>query len=375
MKIKTYIKTRFSDHWIANRKKNNLRLCGEHLENRVADITSYPLEMQIEVSCECNLRCIMCPYHFERNSLDKIIELELIKKLRPLLPNIIRVYLMGAGEPLLHPRFTDICRILTAYNIWIVFSTNATLMTEKIAEQLVDLQVQHITVSLDGATPETYNFIRRGADFINVIHNIEGLINFRERRNQVKPVVCFAPVMLKSNVLEAGKFVELAHNMGVTNVHFEGMFEVHDGTPYARFYEKYNLDHVQESERLEAFKTAYDLGKKYNIHITSRVQEISRVPEFAKVNPAPKKKSSIMCEDPWANMYIRHDGLVATCCAREPVFGDLNTSSAKDIWFGKPYTDFRSTFAQNQIQEWCKVCLQNQRARPILGELERLMTH
>lgn len=92
-------------------------------------ISSLPLEIQIEPSAICNLRCKMCS--LEKNTLDK-------KFLTPGNLSIIlnkfnasSVNLTGMGETLLNPYFEKLLKVCFDKHIKTSFITNIQLLNQK----------------------------------------------------------------------------------------------------------------------------------------------------------------------------------------------------------------------------------------------------
>src|SRR4030042_6561519 len=88
-RMKMLFNTNSSPAWYYT-KEANLERCRDSLLNKEAYLNHHPLEIQIELSNECNLRCIMCPYHFEKNGAKKFIDYKFLKTLKPLYPFFIK---------------------------------------------------------------------------------------------------------------------------------------------------------------------------------------------------------------------------------------------------------------------------------------------
>jgi molybdenum cofactor biosynthesis enzyme MoaA len=177
------------------------------------------LKVIIDVSNKCNLRCQMC--HF---SFDDVFH-QPAHHMRPetfariaasVLPYAHTVVLSAGNEPLMSPWFTDILRLVAPYRIPAVyFLTNAQLLTEKVAEAVIETGVTQVQISADGATKETYERIRRGARFETLLRNIRYLARRKEELQSSSPSLQFNVVLMKSNLEELEQYVDLAENLGV----------------------------------------------------------------------------------------------------------------------------------------------------------------
>ncbi len=69
-------------------------------------------------------------------------------------------------------------------------STNGTFLDERMAERLLATPLQHITLSFDGATKESFEFYRKGARFEKVRDNFVRFARMKkERRSPMQVVV------------------------------------------------------------------------------------------------------------------------------------------------------------------------------------------
>ena len=134
------------------------------LANLLGDrLHALPLAI-VYLTDRCNSRCVMCDYwrHGQTNlSLDRAHALAAeFDRLDT------RQVLLSGGEPLLHPQWADVARILSGgrRRLWLL---TAGLSLQKHVEAAADL-CHNITVSLDGATPETYRAVR-GVDTFGAV--------------------------------------------------------------------------------------------------------------------------------------------------------------------------------------------------------------
>ncbi|MBI5553658.1 MAG: SPASM domain-containing protein [Candidatus Diapherotrites archaeon] len=136
-----------------------------------------PTALQVEVTTACNLKCTMCEHTYMQNVGGNL----------------------GIGEALLNRSFLEMVEYAKQKGIYAWFSDNMTLLTEEIANRVLDAGVDLIVLSLDGATPETFEKIRVGAKreeniMGNVLHedlttiwNGEKYHAFREKMKTNQP--------------------------------------------------------------------------------------------------------------------------------------------------------------------------------------------
>ena len=126
-----------------------------------------PDRMYIESTNLCNLDCVMCPTGLKQISRPKgYMDFDLFKAIvDEMAPHVKATTLHIWGEPLLHPRIYDMIAYCRRHGLHSEISTNATLLDEESSRKIVDGGLGAIYLCLDGATPETYEKVRRRGDF------------------------------------------------------------------------------------------------------------------------------------------------------------------------------------------------------------------
>lgn len=147
----------------------------ERLENEKKIILrEYPYSTAIEVSAYCNLRCVMCDNPTMKREKGNM-SLELFKKIVDEMKGYpqTRFYLNGYGEPLVNKDVYEFVRYATANGFTNSYmNTNAMLLDEGAALQLINGGLHCLVVSIDGFKKETYESIRLGGDRDIVYRNV-----------------------------------------------------------------------------------------------------------------------------------------------------------------------------------------------------------
>lgn len=150
-------------------------------------IHQYPLSLVIELTNRCNLKCPMCGMtanDYSRKECD--MEWELFTKIAgDAIENNYRImWLHVMGEPLLSPIIIDAVQyIYKKSNQGVCISTNGTLLSEKISEELIHAGVDTIQVALPSMQRDVYEIIKNGANFDDVKNNIHNLCRAAQRKN------------------------------------------------------------------------------------------------------------------------------------------------------------------------------------------------
>src|SRR5215211_7243536 len=88
-----------------------------------------PVEAYFEVANRCNSRCATCPLTFSPQEPAKQMSLDEFRRLADQLPDLQRAVMQGIGEPLLNRDLAEMIRYLKLRQVYVVFNTNATLLT------------------------------------------------------------------------------------------------------------------------------------------------------------------------------------------------------------------------------------------------------
>ena len=126
----------------------------------------YPLACQWEITCRCNLRCIMC-YTDCFNRPDKIRQElstdEVLRIMDELADAGCLELCLTGGEPLARPDFFAIYEHAQTRGLLVTLFTNGMLITEETADRLAALPPHRIEISLHGLTEATFEGITQGS--------------------------------------------------------------------------------------------------------------------------------------------------------------------------------------------------------------------
>ena len=132
-------------------KKANYLLAREAYFSDAAKIDAMPLRATMQTTDYCNLNCIMCQIHSQRekHSLKQMDVSNFDKIVEKIFPTLIEAHPTNIGEPLISPWFGHLCEKCNEYGVLLDITSNGTLLTEeKIAEILPCLL--DIKISFDG---------------------------------------------------------------------------------------------------------------------------------------------------------------------------------------------------------------------------------
>lgn len=310
-------------------------------------VTPLPTELQVEVTGACNLACKMClvRYRPKLGRRSGAMCFHTFRELVDALPRLEKLTLQGLGEPLLAPDFFRMVEYATARGIRTGFNTNGTFLTAAASERLVRAGVDWLHISLDGATKETYEAIRDGADFGVVTRNIRELVLTRERLGASCPTVQLVFVAMRRNLAELPALVRLAAEWGVESVWVQNLSHSFGDTDPSgsymeirRFADREALWQGEYARAESVFERAGALGRRLGVEL--------RLPRLREPEQPPPLPGGVGCHWPFEGAYVTHEGKVQPCCmvmgADRAVLGDLEGAGFEQIWTSEPYEEFRA---------------------------------
>ena len=249
----TYHEIGYSKHyavWLdskSDRYRDYRRKWTENPKNFINE--GYPINLDIEASSACNLRCPMCPrtvmnYNRVGETIpSKHFDFELYKRIIDEAADIgvYAIKLNWQGEPLMNPRIVDMVGYAKEKGIEdVIMNTNATLLTDEMSHGLIKAGIDKIFFSFDAPDKETYEKIRVGAKFDEVLANIKRFHAIRKDLNCLGPATRASMVMLPGNetLLESYKalFREITDIVAYEDyIDFEKDYDILDGRMDLRF--------------------------------------------------------------------------------------------------------------------------------------------
>lgn len=173
----------------------------------------YPIAGQFELTDRCNLSCVHCYINQPAGCQAARSNEMSTDQVFYLLDEIARAgclfLVLTGGEPLLRPDFKEIYMHAKRRGLVVTLFTNATLMTEDIADMLAYARAHVVDITLYGATRETYESVTQvKGSFERCMRGI-CLLKERNVRLGLKTIV------LTKNRHELDDMRKFADNLGV----------------------------------------------------------------------------------------------------------------------------------------------------------------
>jgi MoaA/NifB/PqqE/SkfB family radical SAM enzyme len=319
---------------------------------------SEPVCLYLETTNRCNLLCTTCPRTFEALEPPADMSWDLFIRIVDQFPRITRVVLHGVGEPMMVRALPRMIRYLKDRGTYVLFNTNATLLTRRKGQELIDSGLDELRVSLDAAEPHAFQLVRGRDMFARIVRNIRAFRAMQRGLAVERPRVSLWLTGLRETVAQLNAFVRLAHDIDVAEVYLQRLVYFPEGQGLARPESALFAGGDNEEGRLvrEAEALADELGIKFNASgATDPSASLSRQDEARPWS---------LCRRPWTLMYFTALGRAIPCCIAPFsmrgydgfTLGDATQQSLREIWNGRRYQQFRSALLSDDPPPACAGC-------------------
>ncbi len=316
--------------------------------------TTTPFKLKFENTTVCNLRCKMCPLS---SGLKRPVGSLSYDNFKFVYDQIMPCFLnlTGIGEPTLNKDIYKIIRYARDKRSFVKLDSNATLLDEKKGKQMLEAEPNILSLSVDGATKETYEKIRVPAKFETFKENAKNFVNLRNKMKKFKTKIHTFMVVQQDNFHELPEYIKLASDLGVDSIN--GTFVISLGE---NDNSHTGLDKITSKQAKEIYKRTIKVVKDVKIPL-----RMDNLIEFFKnfdkekgkgVNKGHNKDKS--CFLPWYTPYITWDGNVCPCdfyADNEIVFGNVFEEPFMKIWNNEKAQEFRKQLIKKRVGI-CSTC-------------------
>ncbi len=304
-----------------------------------------PQSLDIEPVNYCNFRCPHCQVTHWDKSHKRLTEAE-FQQVVAQVPSLTDIKLQGMGEPLLNREFLPMLEDGLERGIRMQFTTNGSVMNEKIRQRLSAASAARITFSIDGATAESFRSIRVGGDLATIADNIAALAAARNAPGM--PHLAIWTVVTQENMAELAEIVSFVAGLGVDEMTIQPLLSSwgKDELEALNGRKRVALDSAAlQSTLIEAQTVAEEVGLALSIYRTTRLSRRNK------------------CSWPWQSAYIDSAGNVVPCCiladSDTVTMGNVFSTPFPDIWNGSAYRDLRNRIRSHDLPDYCKGCYQD----------------
>jgi MoaA/NifB/PqqE/SkfB family radical SAM enzyme len=385
---------------------------------RGGGLPAAPIEIFLEVSNVCDLKCVMCPPFSALNPSRKLDQAAVgpgflavdavTDAMDGLLRRALVVHAFGYGEPTIHPGFTDTLERLAAYEVLLDFFTNGMHLSPDLVESLIRLSIHRVTVSFSGATREHYESVYQGGRFERVCDGLARLRDARLAARSAYPQVHINSLAFDHHMRSLDRFVALMADLGVDRIEVTRLVEHASVLPQlaghaadmrspdvrralrrARILARWRRVELalhpdlvaeeagtcpgpREGGPRVAVEDFPDIARRLpvrpppagspppipvlDIEADSDAEIRARL-GIAPARPRGGESRPFACLEPFKTMYVRRRGHAKACCYMDnaaPALGDVARSGGEAVWNGRGFAAMRAAFGNGEQPE--KAC-------------------
>lgn len=297
--------------------------------------------IQMELNTVCNMRCEVCPLVLDgpREPLDVDPEeyFSIFQR------NFAAPYLLiisGFSEALLCPGLLPIIAWEKKRGNQVFVGTNGKLLSGKLLEDLLDLEVDQIVLSLDSMDREVYQGLRHGQNLDELLERV-GSARERILARGSRTRLVVNSVVTRSTAPLLTELVERLAEMGVGDLALIKVMRMGDLTSGYLEREYLTWDQYDDLDLKALVRRAGESG----IHAIMSDRSVLREDG---------------CRIPDTGFYISADFDVSPCpyasFDRRYVFGNLREAHIREIFGSSAYQEFRAAFRDRGHLPVCENC-------------------
>ncbi len=340
-----------------------------------------PSEFYVAVSVICDLKCPYCPRQvFPREKVNSGVMPE--RFWRPLVPWMRyaeMAHLFGLGEPFLFRHFFEWHAEAKAQGARTATTTHGMSLNESTRRRLLDSGLDTLMISIDGATPATFNHLRAGADFETVCENLRRLVETRDAEGRATPAIIVTSAISRHNLGEILEITRLARRLGAESLAFSNLIAFRPEDAGATV--------VETPEFREMIEAARRIGEELGLKVMYTYQKVypwkedeEKAPDadasaaagrIADTAPAAPPRH-YGCPLAWRTVVVERDGALKPCCYLEEALGNVGDFSDFGGYINSPAPlALRRSLIEGRLHRNCRGCGQLASRAP--AEIEALL--
>ncbi len=316
---------------------------------------SYPKEINFQMTNRCPLRCKMCNISKLQPKQNELT----VEEMKAVLDEVKKwgtkyISFVG-GEALVRKNDTiELIRYANKNGFHTTLISSGYFLTDSVCKILLDIGLNRLTISLDGATKKTHDFIRGKGSFEKAINSMKRILKMRERdkstsdgRNKIK--LDFSTVVMSYNFRELIDVYKLAKKIGVDQIFYQAV--VMDNTYKSGPSGYKDCDFWIKGKDLvelnDVIKKLISIKKRDEGFIFNSITYLKLIPEYFRLK---EKFNPGRCLAGYMGLNIDPYGFISVC----GLGPDINI---RDAPLSKLWKDKRFKLARIKIKS-CKVpCL------------------
>lgn len=320
-----------------------------------------PLTLEVYPTLRCNLDCGFCDTtERHRPPVDELSTqrwLEIIDEAADM--GVRRLFVLGGGEPLARRDATPaIMRRAKEHGMEGVLTTNGTLFTPELMDQVVDTGWDEIHFSVDGPDAAIHDHLRGQKGAFKKTIQAACALAVRKRRNGLEtPRIALHFVLTRTNWKTLPEMVRLADSIGAFRIDFDALIA------YTPEQKALALGPEERSAVADIAEEARILATERGILTTlEHFADPDRLDRGAAPPSAPEGPGlhGAPCLKAWHYLVVQADGRTSPCCVLAGEGGSVATRSLTETWASDPFLlQVRDGMANGRPLDRCRECSWN----------------
>lgn len=335
-------------------KEKIKRISESILKGKVAK----PFFMNIRPSYQCNLNCLSCIDHPNKNghAISDEKYLDLVKEALSL--GIREWRIDGGAEPLIRKNLCiNIMSLIKEGGTRGILTTNGTLLEEEDIKKLVEIGWDCINISIQAPNAKLDNLLRGSKTaFERTTKSLELFKWWKKKMAKDVPMIRLTPLIHKMNYTLLQDFIKMGKKYD-TQVTFQAFAVWSEKGKHLKLSE-------EDIKRIPFYvKKAREYADKHKVYTdVERLLEqnlLKNTNQMEKVLYEDLKTDSntgLLCYEPWYFMLVTELGFIGRCIGDFESKISIAEKSLKEIWYGPNFNDLREKIIKRNLPNFCSRC-------------------
>lgn len=292
-------------------------------------VLSAPTTLWWDITAACNLSCKQCYSASGKKLKDELSTVEVFNILEQIAEmKIFFLYFLG-GEPLIRNDFMAILRRCRELDIGTMIATNGWYVNQKISKELARIGVNHVRVSIDGATSDVHDRIRgKSGSFDRATGAVRHLIDAGIK------IVGVSPTIMDENYHQAEAIIDLAYQLGANEIQVGQLCTV------GRASEIGDLDTAKIISLKELLPRKQAEYRK-KLYVSGSEGIWNNKPYYRDVMHEAVAPTIMGCGAGRSILAVGPNGKMRACLLYKKEVGDLRINTLREIWQGNISSNLR----------------------------------
>lgn len=296
--------------------------------NRGAEIPIIgPLKAEWEVINYCNAKCITCLHWKAQPGAGILTTLEGKKLIEQLAESGLLSLCFTGGEPLLRKDLIELLYFAKQKGLSTTLVTNALLITERRARNLVEANLDNIFISIDAAQAKLNDKIRGMNGYFDLA--MTAIDNLKSMRRNAGPNIFIKATITNLNVNQLVPLTELAVSKGIDGISFQ-LAQILENANFI-FDNALLLNAKHRKILKEQLDKVITINKHEQI-LTGSLEYYDALRNFLE---GPEYFKQYRDVSGFSYVVVDPQGQIFTSPAKTNKIGDIRQESFANIWYGK----------------------------------------